>query len=218
MATSSRSAGLASIALIAATACVVSGCSKSKSSGSADPGAALAAAGKSAAAAAGVSAPAGAAAAIAGATGKGGALDESKVCAAIKPADVQALMKATVTPVVNNPGECSYYGGDLKVDIYTNDPSRSTTRTRSTVPARRRCLGSATRRSGSRPFPAQRLRGSRLTRDRRPAQFHRPTRRRRRCRTPAATRSSRSRRPTRPPTPPRKACSATTSSPQARPS
>jgi hypothetical protein len=38
--------------------------------------------------------PAGAAAALAGATGAGGPLDESKLCAAIKPPDVQALMKA----------------------------------------------------------------------------------------------------------------------------
>jgi hypothetical protein len=77
-----------------------------------------------AAAAAGVSVPAGAAAAIAGATGGGGPLDVSKLCAAVKPADVQALMKATVTPVVNYPGECSWYGGDLKIDIYPNDPTQ----------------------------------------------------------------------------------------------
>jgi hypothetical protein len=112
---------------MAATACLLAGCSKSKSSGSAaagDSGAALAAAGASAAAAAGVSVPAGAAAALAGATGKGGPLDSSKQCAAIKPADVQALMKAPVTPVVDNPGECSFYGGDLKIDIYANDPTQ----------------------------------------------------------------------------------------------
>jgi hypothetical protein len=126
MSTNSRSAGLVSIALMTTAACLLSGCSKSKSSASAagDSGAALAAAGASAAAAAGVSVPAGAAAAIAGATGAGGALDESKLCAAIKPADVQALMKAPVTPVVNNPGECSFYGGDLKIDIYANDPTQ----------------------------------------------------------------------------------------------
>ncbi|HEY5201176.1 MAG TPA: hypothetical protein VIJ31_09725 [Acidothermaceae bacterium] len=125
MSTKSRSTGLVSIALMATTACLLTGCSKSKaSSGAGDPGAALAAAGASAAAAAGVSVPAGAAAAIAGATGKGGPLDESKLCAAVKPADVQALMKATVTPVVNNPGECSWYGGDLKIDIYANDPTQ----------------------------------------------------------------------------------------------
>jgi len=126
MSTNSRSAGLAGIALVATTACLLTGCSKSKSSGSAagDPGAALAAAGKSAAAAGGVSAPAGAAAAIAGATGAGGALDDSKLCAAVKPADIQAVMKATVTPVANFPGECSWYGGDLKIDIYANDPTQ----------------------------------------------------------------------------------------------
>jgi hypothetical protein len=125
MSSNSRSTGLVTIALMATTACLLTGCSKSKaSSGAADPGAALAAAGASAAAAAGVSVPAGAAAAIAGATGAGGALHESKLCAAIKPADVQALMKAPVTPAVNNPGECSYYGGDLKVDIYANDPTQ----------------------------------------------------------------------------------------------
>jgi len=110
---------------MATTACLLAGCSKSKaSSGAGDPGAALAAAGASAAAAAGISVPAGAAAALAGATGADGALDESKLCAAVKPADVQALMKAPVTPVVNNPGECSWYGGDLKLDIYADDPTQ----------------------------------------------------------------------------------------------
>jgi hypothetical protein len=77
-----------------------------------------------AAAAAGVSVPAGAAAAIAGATGAGGPLDDSKLCAAVKPADVQALMKAPVTPVVNEPGECSWYAGAFKIDIYPNDPTQ----------------------------------------------------------------------------------------------
>ncbi len=126
MSTNSRSAGLVSIALMATTACLLTGCNKSSSASGAagDSGAALAAAGASAAAAAGVSAPTGAAAAIAGATKAGGPLDESKLCKAIKPADVQALMKATVTPVVNYPGECSFYGGDLKIDIYANDPTQ----------------------------------------------------------------------------------------------
>lgn len=126
MSTNTRSAGLVSIAVMATTACLLTGCNKSSSASSkaADSGAALAAAGASAAAAAGVSVPAGAAAAIAGATGAGGALDMSKLCAAVKPADVQALMKAPVTPVVNNPGECSWYGGDLKIDIYANDPTQ----------------------------------------------------------------------------------------------
>ena len=129
MSTNSRSAGVLSIALMATTACLLTGCSKSSSaapSGGATGAAATiaAAAGGSAAAAAGVSAPPGAAAALAGATGKGGPLDFSKQCAAIKPADVQALMKAPVTPVVDNPGECSFYGGDLKIDIYLNDPTQ----------------------------------------------------------------------------------------------
>jgi hypothetical protein len=125
MSTNSRSTGLVSIALMATTACLLTGCSKSKaSSGAGDPGAALAAAGASASAAAGVSVPAGAAAALAGATGKGGPLDSSKECAAIKSADVQALMKAPVTPVTNNPGECTFYGGDITIDIYPNDPTQ----------------------------------------------------------------------------------------------
>lgn len=120
-----RSAGLVSIALVAATACLLSGCSKKSSAASGGGGATGAAASvAAAAAAAGVSVPAGAAAAIAGATGKGGPLDSSKQCAAIKPADVQALMKAPVTPVVNDPGECSFYGGDLKIDIFPNDPTQ----------------------------------------------------------------------------------------------
>jgi hypothetical protein len=120
----SRSAGLVSIALMATTACLLSGCSK-KSSAAPGGGATGAAASiAAAAAAAGVSVPPGAAAALAGATGKGGPLDQSKQCAAIKPADVQALMKAPATAVVNEPGECSFYGGDLKIDIYANDPTQ----------------------------------------------------------------------------------------------
>ncbi len=125
MSTNTRSAGLVSIALMATAACLLTGCGKKSSATPGGGGATGAAASiAAAAAAAGVSAPAGAAAALAGATGKGGALDESKLCAAVKPADVQALMKATVTPVVNNPGECSWYGGDIKIDIYANDPTQ----------------------------------------------------------------------------------------------
>ncbi|HEY5453943.1 MAG TPA: hypothetical protein VIJ96_00585 [Acidothermaceae bacterium] len=125
MATNSRSASLVGIALMATAACLLSGCSK-KSSASPGSGGATGAAASiaAAAAAAGVSVPAGAAAALAGATGKGGPLDFSKQCAAVKPADVQALMKAPVTPVVDNPGECSWYGGDLKIDIYPNDSTQ----------------------------------------------------------------------------------------------
>jgi hypothetical protein len=111
MSMSLRSTGLVSIALMATTACLLTGCSKSKSSSAGTGGA-------------GGAVPANLSAAVAGATAAGGALDASKECAAIKPADVQALMKAPVTPAVNNPGECSYYGGDLKVDIFTNDPTQ----------------------------------------------------------------------------------------------
>ena len=125
MSTNSRSVGLVSIALMATTVCLLTGCSKSKSASPGSGGATGAAASiAAAAAAAGASVPPGAAAALAGATGKGGPLDFSKQCAAIKPADVQALMKAPATPVVDNPGECSFYGGDLKIDIYPNDPTQ----------------------------------------------------------------------------------------------
>ena len=119
MSTNSRSAGLVSVALMATAACLLTGCNKSSSASPGGGGT-----GAAAAAAAGGSAPAGAAAAIAGATKAGGPLDNSKQCAAVKPADVQALMKAPVTPVANFPGECSFYGGDLKIDIYANDPTQ----------------------------------------------------------------------------------------------
>jgi hypothetical protein len=123
---SNRRTGLATMSLIASVAiptCLLAGCSNSGSSAaSGDTTAAAASTG--ATAAAGVSVPAGAGAAISAATGPGGPLDVSKLCAAIKPADVQALMKAAVTAVVDYPGECSFYGGDLKVDIYLNDPTQ----------------------------------------------------------------------------------------------
>jgi hypothetical protein len=132
MSTNSRSAALVSVALVTTAACLLTGCSKSKSASSSAPsgGGATGAAAAGGSAAGGSAAGAGGAAtgalasAVAGATAAGGALDESKVCAAIKPADVQALMKAPVTPVVNNPGECSFYGGDLTIDIYANDPTQ----------------------------------------------------------------------------------------------
>ncbi|HTC70306.1 MAG TPA: hypothetical protein VK662_12110 [Acidothermaceae bacterium] len=125
MSTKSRLTVAANLVLVATTACVLTACSKSGSSSpAAATGGASTAAAAGASAAAAVSAPAGAAAALAGATGAGGPLDTSKQCAAIKPADVQVLMKAPVTPVVDNPGECSFYGGDLKIDIYPNDPNQ----------------------------------------------------------------------------------------------
>jgi hypothetical protein len=129
MSTKSRLTIAANLVLVATSACVLTGCSNSGSSGSPSTGTAAAtstaaAAVAAAASAAGVSVPAGAAAALAGATGAGGPLDTSKQCAAIKPADVQVLMKAPVTKVVDYPGECSFYGGDLKIDIYPNDPNQ----------------------------------------------------------------------------------------------
>ena len=80
MSTNSRSAGLVSIALMATTACLLTGCSKksSASPGGGSTGAAAAVA-AAAAAAGGFACRAGAAAAIAGATGKGGPLDVSKL-------------------------------------------------------------------------------------------------------------------------------------------
>jgi hypothetical protein len=98
----------------ASTTCIVAGCSKSSSPSSVGAADATTAATGAAAAAA---------SAIANAVG-GGSLDMSKQCAAMKSADVQALMKAPVTPVVVNPGECSFYGGDLKIDLYPNDPTQ----------------------------------------------------------------------------------------------
>ncbi len=121
MSTNSRSIRrLVSIALMATTACLLAGCNKKFVGVNWRR---LAVRGLPPLPPRGF-APAGAAAAIAGATGGGGPLDVSKQCAAIKPADVQALMKAPVTPVVNNPGECSFYGGALKVDLYANDPTQ----------------------------------------------------------------------------------------------
>jgi hypothetical protein len=117
MSTKSRLITVTNLALVASTACLLTACNKSSSAST--PGAAGATA-----AAGAVSAPAGAAAAIAAATGKGGPLDSSKQCAAIKAADVQALMKAPATAAQNFPGECSFYGGDLKIDIYPNDPTQ----------------------------------------------------------------------------------------------
>ena len=114
-----NTAQLTSLALMVAASCALAGCNKSSSASSGAK-----ATDSAAAAAAGVSAPAGAAKALAGATGAGGPLDMSKQCAAIKPADVQALMKAAVPTVVNYPGECSFYGGDLKIDLYADDPTQ----------------------------------------------------------------------------------------------
>jgi len=137
MSTNPRNAGVVSVAVLATTACLLTGCSKKSAAATGSGGTAgAAAAGGStvAGAAAGASAPGASAAADATSAataaanalglGKGGPLDVSKQCAAIKPADVQALMKAPVTAVTNFPGECSWYGGDLKIEIYPNDPTQ----------------------------------------------------------------------------------------------
>jgi hypothetical protein len=46
-----------------------------------------------------------------------------KYCSAIKTADVQVLVKATVAQPVVEPDECDWLGGQLKVTIYANDSS-----------------------------------------------------------------------------------------------
>ena len=121
MSTNSRSTSVLSIALMATTACLVAGCNKSSSASTAGGGST---GGTASAAAAGGSAPVGAAAAIAAATGGGGGggvLDVSKQCKAIKPADIQALMKATLSSPTINPLECDYAGGSLKINIRLDD-------------------------------------------------------------------------------------------------
>ena len=100
-------AHLRSVAVIAAAACLVTGCSKSSKTPSADGAAASTGGGQAAVAALG--------------GGGGSVLDVSKQCKAIKPADVQALMKATLAPVQINPLECDFAGGSMKVNIRLDD-------------------------------------------------------------------------------------------------
>lgn len=105
----SRRASLASIAVVAATACLVTGCG-----------------GKSAPAAGG-SAAALAAAISQGSkaiSGVSGELDVSKQCAAITTADVQALLKGPPGAPVTNPLECGWKGTDLKVDLSPDDADK----------------------------------------------------------------------------------------------
>jgi hypothetical protein len=105
---------LRSLAVVAVAACLVTGCSKSSKS--------------SAAAAQGAAASTGAgqaAVAAVGGGGGGGVLDVSKQCKAIKPADAQALMKATLSAVVVNPLECDYADGTMKVNIRLDDSSHN---------------------------------------------------------------------------------------------
>jgi hypothetical protein len=101
---------LASFAVIAAAACLATGCSKSSAKSPAAQGAAASTgSGQSALAALG------------GGGGGGGVLDVSKQCKAIKPADAQALIKETLSAVVINPLECDYLGGEMKVNIRLDD-------------------------------------------------------------------------------------------------
>lgn len=101
---------LSGLAVVAAAACLVTGCSKSTKTPSA------------AAQGAGATAGAGQAAVAAlGGGGGGGVLDVSKQCKAIKPADAQALMKATLSAVVFNPLECDFADGTMKVNIRLDD-------------------------------------------------------------------------------------------------
>jgi hypothetical protein len=56
--------------------------------------------------------------------GAGGPLDVSKLCAAVKQADVQKLFKDTAPPVTANPGECDWASGGITLDIYNDDASK----------------------------------------------------------------------------------------------
>jgi hypothetical protein len=56
--------------------------------------------------------------------GPGGPLDVSKLCAAVPNADVQKLFKGPVPAVTANPGECDWGGGDVTVDVFSDDPSK----------------------------------------------------------------------------------------------
>jgi hypothetical protein len=113
------------VAIVAAAACVLTGCSKSSKTPSAAPqgAAASSGAGQAAVAAIGTGGTGGTGGAGGITGGIAGALDVSKQCKAIKPADAQALMKSTLSAVVVNPLECDYSGGDMTVSIRLDDPT-----------------------------------------------------------------------------------------------
>lgn len=51
-------------------------------------------------------------------------LDVSKLCAAVKSADIQKLFKAATPKLAVEPGECDWGGGDITVDIDLKDTSK----------------------------------------------------------------------------------------------
>ena len=62
---------------------------------------------------------------IQGILGSGGPLDVSKLCAAVPPADIQTLFKASAPSLVSDPGECNWGSGGITVDIFPNDTDMS---------------------------------------------------------------------------------------------
>lgn len=54
----------------------------------------------------------------------GGPLDVSKLCAAVPAADIQKLFKAPAPAVTVDPGECTWGGGGITVDIFPNDANK----------------------------------------------------------------------------------------------
>lgn len=56
--------------------------------------------------------------------GLAGQLDVTKLCAAVKPADVQKLFKDTAPSVMEHPGECDWGAGGVTLDIYADDASK----------------------------------------------------------------------------------------------
>jgi hypothetical protein len=61
---------------------------------------------------------------LAGILGSGGPLDVSKLCAAVPAADVQKLFKAQTSAAQAFPGECTWGGGGITVDIYASDANK----------------------------------------------------------------------------------------------
>jgi hypothetical protein len=110
---------------VAGTVLVLSGCSGSSGGATAQPTVSTAASASAAVSAAPqASAAAQASAALQGVFGSGGPLNVSKLCAAVPPADIQKLFKATAPAVVAYPGECSWGAGGITVDIFFNDANK----------------------------------------------------------------------------------------------